>query len=44
MQTKSFLKIWLLFVNFEKFTSVNEDRGQTKSSVWRVVIGRGPRL
>ena len=36
MQTKSFLKIWL-FVNFEKFTSINEDRDQSQSSIWRAV-------
>ena len=41
MQTKSFLKIRLLSVNFEKFPSINEDRDQSKTSVWRAVVGRG---
>ena len=38
MQTK-FLKIWLLSVN-ENLTSINKDRDQSESSVWRAVIGR----
>ena len=32
MKTKSFLKVWLLCVNFENFTSINEDRDQSQSS------------
>ena len=36
---KSFLKIWLLSVNFEKFTSINVWSGQSQSGVWRAVIG-----
>ena len=44
---KSLLKIWLLSVNFEKTTPLNEDRDQSKSSrstVYMAVIGRGFRL
>ena len=43
MQTKS-MKIWLLSVNFEKITTINEDSDQSQSSVWMAVIGRGLRL
>ena len=41
---KSILKSWLLCVNFEKFTSMNEDRDQSEFSVWSLAIGHGPRL
>ena len=44
MQTKLFLKIWLLFVNFEKFTSINQDRDQSQIPKNSTVIGCGPRL
>ena len=40
MQTKSFLKIWLLRVNFENFTFINQKSDQSQSGVWRAVIGR----
>ena len=38
MQANSFLKIWLLSVNFEKFTSIIEYSDQSQSSVWTSVI------
>ena len=34
-QTKSLLKIWLLSVNFEKFTSINLWSNQSQSGVWK---------
>ena len=37
-QTKSFLKIFLLSVNFGKLTSVNQKSDQSQSGVWRAVI------
>ena len=39
INAKSFLKIWLLFLN-EKFISVNQKRDQSQSGVWRAVIDR----
>ena len=33
--TKSFLKIWLLSVNFEKFTSIHLWSNQSQLGVWR---------
>ena len=44
MLTKSFLKISLLCVNFEKFTSLNEGCDQSQVSVCWAAIGRGPRF
>ena len=44
MQAKLFLKIWLQSVTLVKFTSINEDPDQSRSSVWRGAIGRGFRL
>ena len=34
MQSKPFLKIWLLSLNFENFTSINLWTDQSQSSVW----------
>ena len=39
MKSKSFLKIWLLSVDFEKFTSMDLWTDQSQSSVGRAVIG-----
>ena len=39
MKAKSFLKIWLLSVNFEEFASMNLYGNQSQSGVWRTVIG-----
>ena len=33
-------EIWLPSVKFEKCPSINDDRDQSQSSVWRAVIGR----
>ena len=44
MQAKSCPKILLLSVNFEKFTSMNDDRDQSQPSGRLPVSGRGPRL
>ena len=38
-QAKTFLKISLLSVNFEKFTSINLWSNQSQLGVWRTVIG-----
>ena len=35
----AFLKILLLSVNFERFTSINLWSNQSQSGVWRAVIG-----
>ena len=43
MQTKSFLKIWLLSVN-EKIISISYQSDQSQSGVWRAVIGRSGSL
>ena len=40
----TFLKIWLLCGNLEKFTSMNEEHDQSQSSIWKAVIGRLLRL
>ena len=39
MQTKSFLEIWLLSGNFEKFTFINQISDQSQSSKHPTVIG-----
>ena len=44
MKTKSFFKIWLLSVNFEKFTSINQKSDQSSSDARRAVIGRSSDL
>ena len=44
MKTKSFLKIWLLSVNFEKFTSINLSRDQSQHFKRSTVIGPSIRL
>ena len=36
--TMSFLKIWLLSVSFEKFTSLNHKSNQSQPSYWSTVI------
>ena len=44
MQIKSFLKIWLLSVNSDKYASVNQKSDQSQQDVWRAVIGRSSDL
>ena len=39
MQTKSFCKIWLLSINFEKFTSIKSSRAQSQPFRRSTVIG-----
>ena len=43
MQVNSFLKIWLLSVNFEKFASKSES-DKSQLGVWRAVVGRSSDL
>ena len=44
MYIKLFLKIWLLSVNLEKFTSMNQMSDQSQPTKLPIVIGRSSSL
>ena len=44
MQTRSFLEIWLLSVDFEKFISINYQSDQSQPSTHPTVSGRSANL